>query len=269
MLSPRKTNRAAMPLLDVLATTCGLGECAAAGVSPADLPRNLEITFQNGPPRRRLRRKSTGPQVAAGTSSSGMAVLLVLRGLNIQYPFSQLILAKLKDTEVRDYALGHRNIANPDEEMFLIETPPKNQASAAVDHIDLGPPPRRAQIVGTVSFSKSEKYKTKAAWNGDRRRHCIGRGSLLDWQGGKGERHAWRIGQVRCFLDPVPVSDHTQTGYPTRRQLTVSVAGLEAWDVRSRVGASEVVGNGGHGMHIQQPGAAMYIYISICISICV
>ena len=163
------------------------------------LPRNLEITFQNGPPRRRLRRKSTGPQVAAGTSSSGMAVLLVLRGLNIQYPFSQLILAKLKDTEVRDYALGHRNIANPDEEMFLIETPPKNQASAAVDHIDLGPPPRQAQVVGTVSFSKSEQYKKKAAWNLDRRRHRIKRGSALDWQQSQGDKYAWRIGQVRCF----------------------------------------------------------------------
>ena len=39
MLSPGKTNRTAMPLLDVLATACGLGECAAAGVGPADLPR--------------------------------------------------------------------------------------------------------------------------------------------------------------------------------------------------------------------------------------
>ena len=39
MLSPHKTNRTAMPLLDVLATTCGPGECAAAGGGPADLPR--------------------------------------------------------------------------------------------------------------------------------------------------------------------------------------------------------------------------------------
>ena len=207
------------------------------------------------------------PPVASGSGPSRMSLLL--RGLNIQYPFSRLILAGLKDTEVRDYALGYRNIAHPGEEMFLIETPPKNLASVAVDCTHLGPPPRRAQVVGTVSFSESEKYMTRAAWNRDRKRHCIKRGSLLDWPCGKGQKYAWRIGQVRRFHEPVPVSDHTQTGYPTRRQLTVSFAGLEAWDVRSRVGASEVVGNGGHGMHIQQPGAAMYIYISICISICV
>ena len=39
MLSPHKTNRTARPLLGVLATACGLGECAAAGVGPADFPR--------------------------------------------------------------------------------------------------------------------------------------------------------------------------------------------------------------------------------------
>ena len=167
---------------------------------------------------------SPGPQAVASTSSSGMAVLLVLRGLNIQYPFSQLILAKLKDTEVRDYALGHRSIANPDEEMFLIETPPKNQASAAVDHIDLGPPPRQAQVVGTVSFSKSEQYNKQAAWNQDRRRHRIKQGSALDWREGHGDKHAWRIGQVRRFHDPVPVSDHTHTGYTTPKTLTVRFA---------------------------------------------
>ena len=197
-------------------------------------PRNLESAFQNGSPRKRLRGKSAGPtpaaahsprpQAVASTSSSGMAVLLVLRGLNIQYPFSQLILAKLKDTEVRDYALGHRNIANPDEEMFLIETPPKNQASAAVGHLDQGPPPRQAQVVGTVSFSKSEQYKKKAAWNLDRLRHRIKRGSALDWQQSQGDKYAWRIGQVRCFQEPVPVSDHTMTGYPTPKALMVRFA---------------------------------------------
>ena len=57
-------------------------------------PRNLESAFQNGSPRKRLRGKSAGPtpaaahsprpQAVASTSRSGMAVLLVLRGLNIQ-----------------------------------------------------------------------------------------------------------------------------------------------------------------------------------------
>ena len=36
---------------------------------------------------------------------------LCLRGLNVQWPFSQLLLLGRKTTEVRGYALGHRNIA--------------------------------------------------------------------------------------------------------------------------------------------------------------
>ena len=93
------------------------------------LPRNLESEFRRAA-RKRRRCKSAGPTpaaahssrllVAAGASSSGVPVRLLLRGLNIQYPFSRLILAGLKDTEVRDYALGYRNIARPDEEMFLL-----------------------------------------------------------------------------------------------------------------------------------------------------
>ena len=67
-------------------------------------PRNLESAFQNGSPRKRLRGNSAGPtpaaahsprpQAVASTSSSGMAVLLVLPGLNIQYRFSQLRFAE-------------------------------------------------------------------------------------------------------------------------------------------------------------------------------
>ena len=48
----------------------------------APTPRNLESAFENGPQRRRLRGTtagpSPGPQAVARTSSSGMAVLLVL-----------------------------------------------------------------------------------------------------------------------------------------------------------------------------------------------
>ena len=36
---------------------------------------------------------------------------VTLRGLNIQYPFSRLILLGAKSIEARRYALGHRNIA--------------------------------------------------------------------------------------------------------------------------------------------------------------
>jgi len=43
-----------------------------------------------------------------------------LRGLNIQYPFSQLILSGVKLVEARRYPLGYRDIAAAEEELFLI-----------------------------------------------------------------------------------------------------------------------------------------------------
>ena len=133
-----------------------------------------------------------------------------MRGIKIAYPFAGLILAGRKCIEVRDHALGHRNLVNPGEKMFLIETPPIHEASAAVEHADLGPPPRQAQVVGTVSFSRSDVYKTQETWDGDRGLHCIRLGSPLDWQEGGGDKHAWRIDQVECFHEPVPVSFRQQ-----------------------------------------------------------
>ena len=47
----------------------------------------------------------------------------------------------------------------------------------------------------------------------------------------RAKNHAWRIVQVRCFQELVPVSDRTQTGYPTSKTLTVRFDGIEAWEV--------------------------------------
>ena len=86
---------------------------------------------------------------------------LSLRGLNIQWPFSQLILLGAKTDEVRDYDLGHRKICNRDEETWLVETKgptPKAAKNANVGDLQIAPRPSTAQIVGTVSFVDSCPY---------------------------------------------------------------------------------------------------------------
>jgi hypothetical protein len=61
---------------------------------------------------------ATGQAVGGSTTSSaGLGATLSLPGLNINWPFSQLILAGVKTVEVRSYALGYRNIAQPDAGM--------------------------------------------------------------------------------------------------------------------------------------------------------
>ena len=132
-------------------------------------------------------------------------------GLNIQWPFSQLILSGDKTVEVRSYALGWKNIARPGVEMWLVETPgeagalPKGwvlPGSSAV-----APRPKIAQIVGTVTFSASEegsgeRYENPADFRADVLNHRIGQGGKFDWQG-KGERYGWRISAVRRLAQPV------------------------------------------------------------------
>ena len=45
-----------------------------------------------------------------------------LCGLNVQYPWSRLIMAGRKTVEVRKYALGHYSCFSEGEQLFLIET---------------------------------------------------------------------------------------------------------------------------------------------------
>ena len=66
-----------------------------------------------------------------------------------------------------------------------------------------------AQVVGTITFSKSVQYKGirgVAAWKHDRQKHRVAEGSKLDWDG-KREMHAWHVACVRRFQIPVPAGE--------------------------------------------------------------
>ena len=95
-----------------------------------------------------------GSLVAAGPQKP------TLRGLNIQYPFSQPILSGVKLVEARRYPLGYRDIAAAEEELFLIETPGKGSDVALLGDAALYTPPRCAQVVGSVTFSESVQYES-------------------------------------------------------------------------------------------------------------
>ena len=67
---------------------------------------------------KRARVRSSVDQTASSSSSTTHACIrtLCLRGLNIQWPFSQLVLLGYKTKEIRNYDLGHRSIAFRDED---------------------------------------------------------------------------------------------------------------------------------------------------------
>ena len=83
-------------------------------------------------------------------------------GLNVQWPWSQLLISKVKTVETRSYPLPERfrNI-----EIALIETPghlgrlKRNNIST--------------KIVGTITFSGSYQYSNLAEWKNDFERHRV------------------------------------------------------------------------------------------------
>ena len=88
----------------------------------------------------------------------------------------------------------------------------------------VAPRPEKAQIVGTVTFSRSDEYESLAAFRADSENHRIAKGGHYDWDG-KGERHAWRVSAVRRLAQPVPQPGRKgNTGFTVNRPYTVSFA---------------------------------------------
>lgn len=126
---------------------------------------------------------------------------LSLGGLNIQWPFSQLILAGAKTVEVRKYALGY--IARANEEMWLVETTNAKLEDAVVEGVLLPAKPPCAQIVGTITFARSTPYHDRGTFRADASRHRIAEGSSHDWVEGT-PKHAWHISSYRRLVTPIP-----------------------------------------------------------------
>ena len=164
----------------------------------------------NAPPGKRVRTKSAAQPPCSEST-------LCLRGLNIQYPFSQLILAGVKTAEVRDYPLGHRNIV-PGERMWLLETGDPECAPtkhAIIPGVDVGARPEHTHIVGVIEFSSSEPYQSVSAFRADAAAHCIQEGGRYD-RDGVGGRHRWRIAVVRRLAAPVAIESTGMTGFGQR-----------------------------------------------------
>ena len=62
--------------------------------------------------------------------------------------------------------------------------------------------PKKAQIVGTVTFSHSDEYGSLQAFRADWKNRRIVEGGQYDWDG-TGRRYAWRVSAVRRLAQPV------------------------------------------------------------------
>ena len=183
----------------------------------------IEKALSQAPDREHLdvsakRRRTASSTSRVAPNSSSPDVTLCMRGLNIQWPFSQLLLMGAKTEEVREYDIGHRMICKADEEVWIVETKgphAKAMTNAISDGLELAPRPSAAQIVGTVSFSGAFQYRNIEDFVSARERHGIAIGSKYDWDG-SGSRFGWQVARVHKLAKPIGVESKSMTGFSPR-----------------------------------------------------
>lgn len=210
---------------DNTAAANNIGTCTTvlnpvpSGINPPQHTRNKRLRPNlSGPgePVPDLTPKRSRTHTTPHTNNN--AVTVSLRGLNIQWPFSQLLLNGTKLEEVRDYPLNHRGIGKTQEEVFIVETkgPSGCKERNAISHgIQIAARPSSAQIVGTIRFACSQPYYDKQAFHEARCRHRIKADSKFDWDGHH-TIYGWRVDSVRALTVPIPVGRTGQTGFRAR-----------------------------------------------------
>lgn len=105
-----------------------------------------------------------------------------MTGINIQAPWSQLLINSDKCVETRSYALPDKYVG---EELLLIETPGKNGRF-------------KARIIGTITFSHSFKYEDMQEWISDYNRHKVDEDNNFGWNEDK-DKYGWVVSDVVKF----------------------------------------------------------------------
>jgi hypothetical protein len=110
-----------------------------------------------------------------------------MNGLNIQVPWSTLLIDGLKSIETRSYHIPMKYVNHP---LYLVETPGK-----------LGK--FKARIIGTITFSGSFKYPDKISWIDDYNKHLVSQNDPLYGWNDK-PKYGWVVSYVEKFDEPIP-----------------------------------------------------------------
>ena len=113
-----------------------------------------------------------------------------MNGINIQTPWSELLVNRVKSVETRTYSLPEKYMG---EKLALIETPGRYGRF-------------KAHIIGTITFSHSFKYPHQKAWQDDYNRHCVAvNDPTYNWKDDK-PKFGWVVSQVTKFDKPLDIS---------------------------------------------------------------
>ncbi len=114
-------------------------------------------------------------------------------GVNIQWPWSRMLVEGKKTVETRSYSLpaSKENVT-----LAIIETPgPRGRRDAGI---------AKARIIGTIKFSGSFRYHSKTEWLKDHRRHQVEVGDPQFAFRGDREKWGWVVSEVRLLPKPLP-----------------------------------------------------------------
>lgn len=110
-----------------------------------------------------------------------------MTGINIQIPWSFLLINGDKSVETRSYPLPKKYEGVP---LALIETPGKYGRF-------------KSRIIGTITFSHSFEYPDKNSWKDDYNRHKVEEGDeFCDWKEDK-KKYGWVVSHISKLEEPV------------------------------------------------------------------
>ena len=115
-----------------------------------------------------------------------------LPGINIQWPWSDLLISGAKTVETRTYPIPKKYMGI---EIAVIETPGKLGGKQAGI--------KRARIIGTIVFGNCIEYENQRQWDADRTRHCVSQDNKdYAWNNTK-RKYGWEVQTVRKFERPM------------------------------------------------------------------
>jgi hypothetical protein len=136
----------------------------------------------------------------------------MIPGVNIQWPWSELLLSGEKTVETRSYPLPKKY---ENEWLAVIETPgPRGRKEAGIE---------KARITGVIKFSTSFRYRTKREWLADYGRHCVEDGDpQFGFATGK-EKWGWLVSDYYLFKQICPPPQKRGIIFASRCQLPYHV----------------------------------------------
>lgn len=120
---------------------------------------------------------------------------ILLPALNVQAPWSTLLLSGSKTVETRGYPLPKKYSGRP---LLVVETPGAHGHTFGVE---------KARTIGILVFSHSFQYSSEEHWKSDWKRHKVDSGHPLFGYVGSKPKWGWEVSHAYLFpkAEPAPL----------------------------------------------------------------